>query len=114
MLGQMTRTISIVTETVTKDSDGFPTTTDTTIASNVRAYREGRQGSEAWRNRAAFTDATDLYRFRVIHGTDITTKMIILDGSCRMQITSVEYIRGRGLYVEVLTKEVVPSGTSRN
>lgn len=109
MLGLMTRPIEIVSPTVTDDSDGFPTVADTSIA-KVRAYREGRHGSETWRNRATFTDATDLYRFRVIPGKTITTKMVILDGSDRMEITSVEVIKGRGIYIEVLAKEVKPSG----
>ena len=112
MLGEMTRFITIVTPTVQNDADGFPVlnSRDTTVAS-VRAYREGRHGSEAWRNRASFTDATDLYRFRVIPGKEIKTNMIIIDGNDRMQITSVEVIRGHGIYVECLTKEVKPSGS---
>lgn len=111
MLGEMTRQVTLVVPAVTHDAYGFPTATLQTVAT-IRAYREGRHGSEDWRNRAAFTDATDLYRFRAIPGQEITTDMVIIDGSDKMEITSVELLRGHGLYVEVLTKVVKPSGES--
>ena len=44
------------------DSEGFKKDTEEILAS-VRAYREGRHGSEKWANRAAFSEATDLFRF---------------------------------------------------
>ena len=107
--GKMNTFIDIIKPTITKDSDGFKTTTDEILAS-VRAYREGRHGSERWANRAAFTDATDLFRFRWIPGVDITTDMVIACRDGRFEITSVENIKGRGMYIEVLAKEVKPSG----
>ena len=41
-----------------KDSEGFATQVEVTLAS-VRVYREGRHGSERWANLAAFSEATD-------------------------------------------------------
>ncbi|MBO5127820.1 MAG: phage head closure protein [Clostridia bacterium] len=107
--GKMNAFIDIIRPTITKDSDGFKVTSDEILAS-VRAYREGRHGSERWANRAAFTDATDLFRFRWIPGVDITTDMVIVCRDDRLEITSVENIKGRWQYIEVLTKEVKPSG----
>ena len=101
--------IDIVKPTISKDSDGFKVTTNEILAS-VRAYREGRHGNERWANRAAFTDATDLFRFRWIPGVDITTDMVIVCPNSRFEITSVEDVKGRGMYIEVLAKEVKPSG----
>ena len=57
-LGRMNTFISICKPTVGKDDEGFPTKKDVEIA-NVRAYREGRHGSEKWANRAVFSEATD-------------------------------------------------------
>ena len=91
-----------------KDSEGFSTETDVVIAS-VRAYREGRHGSEKWANRAAFSEATDLFRFRVIPGVSVSTDMVIVIGSDRFEITSVEDVKGRGMYIEVLAKRIEPS-----
>ena len=51
--------IDIVQKKVTTDDEGFKVETDEVLAS-VRAYREGRHGSEKWANMAAFTTATDL------------------------------------------------------
>ena len=98
----------IITKTV-KDSEGFTTTKDEVLAS-IRVYREGRHGSERWANRASFTDATDLFRFRSIPGLKITTEMAIVFEDGRFQITSVEDVKGRRMYVEVLAKEVKASG----
>ena len=107
--GRMNTFIDIIKPIIIKDADGFKITSDEILAS-VRAYREGRHGSERWANRAAFTDATDLFRFRWIPGVDITTDMVIVCRDDRLEITSVEDVKGRGMYIEILAKEVKPSG----
>ena len=56
------------------DAEGFKSEKEVTLAS-VRAYREGRHGSERWANMAAFSEATDLFRFRVIPGVSVTTDL---------------------------------------
>lgn len=101
--------IDIVETRKIKDEEGFAMEKDVVVAS-VRAYREGRHGSEKWANRAVFSEATDLFRFRTIPGTVVTTAMQISTDGCRFAITSVEDVKGRGMYIEVLAKEVKPSG----
>ena len=103
--------IEIAEKRITRDDEGFKVETDEILAS-VRAYREGRHGSEKWANRASFSDATDLFRFRRIPGVTVTTDMVIVCADGRFEITSVEDVKGRGMYIEVLAKEVRPSGTS--
>lgn len=107
--GKMNVLIDIVKPTISTDEDGFKITTDEVLAA-VRAYREGRHGSERWANRASFTDATDLFCFRCIPNLTVTTDMVIICDGKRFEITSVEDVKGRGMYVEVLAKEVKPSG----
>ena len=107
--GKMNAFIDIIEKTAVKDSEGFSTETDNTVAS-VRAYREGRHGNEKWANRAAFSEATDLFRFRSIPSVTITTSMVVVNGEGRFEITSVEDVKGRGMYIEVLAKEVKPGG----
>ena len=107
-LGQMTGFADIIALTETRDSEGFVTETETTLAS-VRCYREGRHGSEKWANLAAFSEATDLFRFRVIPGLEITTEHFIVANGERFNIVSVEDVKGRGMYLEVLAKKVVNS-----
>lgn len=105
----MNTSIEIVEQRKVLDSDGFSSMQDVTVAS-VRAYREGRHGSEKWANMAAFSEATDLFRFRVIPGLTVTTEMSLVCGDDRFQITSVEDVRGKGMYLEVMAKVVNPSG----
>ena len=102
--GRMNVQVSIVMETVTKDAEGFATRTDIILAS-IHAYREGRHGSQKWVNRASFSEATDLFCFRKIPGLTVTTKHVILCDGERYEITSVEDVKGRGMYIEVLAKK---------
>lgn len=103
--GKMNTFITIVEKQFTQDDEGFKTETAVTVA-EVRAYREGRHGSEKWANMASFSTATDLFRFRVIPGVEITTDMRILCDEHTFEVTSVEDVKGRGMYLEVLVQEV--------
>lgn len=107
--GKMNTQIQITQKMVALDDEGFQTESDVIVAT-VRAYREGRHGSEKWANRAAFSEATDLFRFRTIPGVRISTDMRLLCGDSVLEITSVEDVKGRGMYIEALAKEVQPSG----
>ena len=107
--GRMNTLISIAQEVVTKDPEGFATKTDNILVS-IHTYQEGRHGSQKWVNRAAFSEATDLFRFRVIPGLTVTTAHVILCGDARFSITSVEDVKGRGMYLEVLAKKVTQDG----
>lgn len=107
--GKMNTQIQITQKQVTLDDEGFQTESDVIVA-EVRAYREGQHGSEKWANRAVFSEATDLFRFRAIPGLKISTDMRILCDGSAFEITSVEDVKGHGMYVEVFAKEVEPSG----
>lgn len=101
--GKMNGFADLVTTKRVKDSEGFSTTVDEVLAS-VRVYREGRHGSQRWANLAAFSEATDLFRFRCIPGLEVTTDHIIVCDGDRYDIVSVEDVKGRGMYIEVLAK----------
>lgn len=107
--GKMNTCIDIIEKLTVKDDEGFSIETDHTIAT-VRAYREGRHGTEMWANRATFSQATDLFRFRHIPSVTVTTAMYIVCEGSRFEITSVEDVKGRGMYIEILAKEVKSSG----
>lgn len=104
--GKMNSFVDIVITKKVKDSEGFTATVDEVLAS-IRVYREGRHGSERWANLAAISEATDMFRFRCIPGIDITTDHIIVCDGNRFNITSVEDVKGRGMYIEVLAKKAV-------
>ena len=107
--GKMNVFIDIVQKKVTTDDEGVKVETDEVLAS-IRAYREGRHGSEKWANMAAFTTATDLFRFRAIPNLTVTTDMKIICSGHTFGITSVEDVKGRGMYLEALVQEVEKSG----
>ena len=97
--GKMSGFADIVETRQIKDSEGFTHSED-----EVRVYREGRHGSQRWANLAAFSEATDLFRFRCIPGLTITTEHFLICDGERFNITSVENVKGRGMYIEVLAK----------
>ena len=107
--GKMNTFIDIVERVTEKDSEGFSNEVDNIVAS-IKAYREGRHGTEVWANRATFSGATDLFRFRCIPNISVTTAMVIICDNHRFEITSVEDVKDRGMYIEVLAKEVKPVG----
>lgn len=107
--GKMNSFVDIVATELVRDPEGFTYIRDTILAS-VRAYKEERNGSERWVNRAAFSDATVLFQFRKIPGMDVTAAHILICDSGRYNIVSVEDVMGRGMYIEALaTKKAVGS-----
>lgn len=102
-LGKMNGFAQIVASKRVKDSEGFTTQIDETLAS-IRVYQEGRHGSQRWANLAVFSEATDLFRFRAIPGLAVTTDHILICNGNRYDITSVENVNGKGMYIEVLAK----------
>lgn len=106
--GKMNRMAEIVEKRRVKDAEGFTSEQEVTLAS-LRVYREGRHGSERWANLAAFSEATDLFRFRRIPDLTVNTSHTIVCDGERFEIVSVEDVKGRGMYTEVLAKKVVSS-----
>ena len=107
--GKMNEFIDIISTEPVKDAEGFVTTGDNILAS-VRAYKEEQHGNEKWANRAAFSTATALFRFRKIPSVEITTLLVIACFGGRYNIVSVEDVKGRGMYIEVLAERVIASG----
>ena len=106
--GKMNTPIQIFRVTYEKDADGFAAPTDQPVKS-IRAYFEQRHGNVKWANRAAFSEATALFRFRVIPGVTVEPLYIIICNQKRFEVLSVEVL-GK-LYCEALCKEVVAVGT---
>jgi hypothetical protein len=101
--------IELISTSPIKDAEGFATTGDTVLA-NLRAYKEERHGTKSWANRAAFSTATALFRFRRVPGLIVEPSMVIVCGGDRYRILSVEDVKGRGMYWECLCEKIEPSG----
>lgn len=107
-LGLMNKKAKIISITRETDSEGF-SFENIEVLAEVRVFVEERHGSERWANLAAFSEATELFRFRTIPGVEVTTKYYILYEENKYNILSVENVKGRNMYVEVLAKRVVSS-----
>lgn len=107
-LGKMTEMIQLVQVTYAVDQAGFANRWNQQLVATVRAYVEARHATSAWVNRAAYTKATTLFRFRVIPGVEVFEDMEIQHGHHRYKIDSVEMIRSR--YVEVLAHRTEAEG----
>ena len=107
-LGLMTKKAQLVEYVHTIDSEGFSVGSVKVLA-DLRVFVEGRHGSERWANLAVFSEATELFRFRKLPNVTVTTKQYILYEGERYNILSVENIKGRNMYIEVLTSKVVAS-----
>ena len=106
--GKMNSFIDIFSIENVIDEEGFSEKVENVVAS-VRAYKEDRHGTQKWANMAAFSEATTLFRFRNIPDVNITTKLYILHEGIRYDIVSVENVRERGMYIEVMAKKVEPA-----
>lgn len=102
-VGQMNHFIEIARLATEKDNEGFAKTKYESMT-KVRAYHEVRHSSQRWVDSAAFSESTDLFRFRRIPKMTLTTSHIIICDGVRYDVTSVDDVVGRGMYVEVLAK----------
>jgi len=105
--GKMSEQISLIRVCYEKDADGFAQPRDEILA-RVRAYHEQRHGNVKWANRAAFSEATALFRFRAIPGLSIEPLYIIESAAGRFEVLSVEVLKK--MYVEILVKGCEPLG----
>ena len=106
--GKMNAEIQIIQTIQNMDAAGFATSDDTVLAT-VRAYREARHGTKMWANRAAFSTATALFRFRTIPGVSVSPSLYIRSSGECFKILSAEDVRGRGMYIEVLAERIEPT-----
>ena len=106
--GKMNTLVDIVSTVPVKDAEGFVSNGDTVLAT-IRAYREEKHGNESWANRATFSTASALFRFRKHPTLTITTDVTLVCDTGRYRILSVEDVRGRGLYIEVMAEKLEPT-----
>ncbi len=103
--GKMNTLVDIVQTAPVKDAEGFVSNGDVVLAT-IRAYREEKHGNESWANRAVFSTASALFQFRKYPNFTVTTNMVLICDTGRYRILSVEDVRRRGLYVEVLAEKL--------
>ncbi len=103
VIGKLNNLINIISTEPIKDSDGFVTNGDKVIAS-VRAYFEQKNSTERWRNMSQSGEVNALFRLRTIPGVELNTRHTIICDGKRYNIYSVENIRNRNMYLEILAQ----------
>lgn len=93
----------IIEPTYGKDREGFPTYSDTTVA-DVLCRMEVKNATEKWTLRADLRDANAIITFRAIPGVTVTRFMLVRIGDDLYEITNVENVRGRGMYIQLIVR----------
>ena len=99
--GKMNSFIDIISAEPVKDADGFVNHGDTVLAS-VRAYFEQKNSTEKWRNMSQSSEVNALFRLRIVPGLELNNRHVIACEGIRYNIFSVENVKGRRMYLEVL------------
>ena len=99
--GKLNTRIDIISTEPVKDSEGFVTTGDNILAS-VRAYFEQKNSTEKWVNMSQNSSVNALFRLRNIPNIEITNKHIIVCDGKRYNIYSVENVKNKSMYIEIL------------
>jgi len=95
------------------DPDGFPVERDVFLAS-VRAYREDRYGSETWKNRSLFRQQRRFLESGEFPASHSIPRCVVVTEDGRHNILSVEDIRRKGLYWEILAERVDTEGVVKD
>ncbi len=107
---QLNDFIDIIERRVDKDAESFGAETDVILAS-VRAEKSYSLGDqrETSANDATFAVQTATFKFRRIPSLPIHPDMFIVDSTGRYNITAVDEMSGRGLYIVATARLVTAS-----
>ena len=97
--------IDIISNVPNKNSGGFVTHGDNILAS-IRANFDPKNSTEKWSNMAVFSEANAIFKLRKIQNLIITPQMIITSDTGRYEILSVEDVKQRGIYIQIIAKKV--------
>ncbi len=107
--GKMNAFITFYAKRKGTDEEGFYTEQPKKLRT-FRAYREDRHGSAAWKNRASYSPATTLFRVRRDPSFPVTHDLFIECGGEKFEIHSIEDVKGRGMYLEILAERMRTDG----
>ena len=100
--------IDIIERRVDRDAEGFGQESDVVLTS-VRAEKSYAAMTETDVNNASFAMQTAVFRFRCIPGLRIEPSQFITDAAGRYNITAVDEVSGRGMYLIVTAQRVAAS-----
>ena len=108
MSARMNDFIDIIERRVDKDAEGFGQESDVVLAS-VRAEKSYVAMTETDTNNATFAIQTAVFKLRRIPGLTIHPDLFITDAAGQYNITAVDDVSGRGMYLVVTAQRVAAS-----
>ena len=100
--------IEIIQRRCTTDEEAFSSDQDVVLAS-VRAEKSYTGMNESSKDDATFATQTAVFRFRCIPGLRVEPSLFITDAAGRYNITAVDEVSGRGMYLVVTAQRVAAS-----
>ena len=100
--------IEIIERRGTTDDEAFSSDQDIVLAS-IRAEKSYTGMNEASKDDATFVTQTAVFRFRCIPGLRVEPSQFITDAAGRYNITAVDDVSGRGMYLVVTAQLVTAS-----
>ena len=100
--------IDIIERRVDRDAEGFGQESDVVLAS-VRAEKSYAAMTETDVNNASFAMQTAVFKLRRIPNLAIRPDLFITDAAGRYNITAVDEVSGRGMYLIVTAQRVTAS-----
>lgn len=104
-IGKLNTPIKIIKIINEKDSDGFSIKSKHQIA-HMQAYFEIKNTTEKWSNRTILKDASALFIIRRNRTLQIDRTMFIECQGEQYQIVSIENVRNKNMYFEIVGKLV--------
>lgn len=105
--------IEIVSKEPIKDAEGF-VTSEYSVLARVKAYFEQKNSTEKWVNMAQNNNVNALFRLRYIPGLQVTTEHFIFCNDRCYDIYSVEDVKNKHMYLEILASEQHNGGMVRD
>lgn len=102
-ISDMKTLIRIVEPIYGKDTDGFQTVSEKTVA-EIPCRMEVKNATEKWTLRSDLKDATAIMTFRCIPCVTVTRFMLVYVGDDAYDIINVENIRNRGMYTQIIVR----------
>jgi len=103
--GELNKKINIILPSTTKDSDGFPSGTPTTVFTNRATKFSRTSGSETIKSGADFSDVKVRFLIRYT-STALTRKMVVVYKSVEYQIEYVNDYEDKHEYIEILALRI--------
>jgi head-tail adaptor len=108
MISGMQTQVAVVRREYVLDAEGFSVSQSIPVM-EAKAEVELKKANEFWANLAAWSEVDAIFRIRRKPGVEIDSSMLLIAPDGEYNVTSVDSIKGRGMYIEIMAKRISPS-----